>query len=154
VAEVRRKFFTEIPRSRVMLTSQHWLSLRSRQGSPTTQRPPLYPRQYHLNEHHESRCERCYTVGAAKILLNCLTTCLRSIPGRAAMNSVLGASRVGERDSARPRGPRFSDPFRPRLGRTSGSDCLHHCWAFCELGRSPSSVHRWLTGSLLSTTRS
>jgi hypothetical protein len=78
VAEVRRKFFTEIPRSRVMLTSQHWLSLRSRQGSPTTQRPPLYPRQYHLNEHHESRCERCSTVDPAKILLNCLTSCLRT----------------------------------------------------------------------------
>jgi len=78
VAEVRRKFFTEIPRSRVMLASQHWLSLRSRQGSPTTQRPPLYPRRYHLNEHHESRCERRSTVDPAKILLNCLTSCLRT----------------------------------------------------------------------------
>src|SRR5215469_17540871 len=78
VAEVRRKFFTKIPPWRVMLTSQHGLSLRSCQGNPTTQRPPLYPRRYHLNEHHESRCERCSTVDPAKILLNYLTSCLRT----------------------------------------------------------------------------
>ena len=29
-----------------------------------------------------------------------------------------------------------------------------YCCTFCEFGRRPSWVHRWLTGSLLSTTRS
>jgi hypothetical protein len=174
VAEVRRKFFTKIPPQRVMPRSQHRPTLHSRQGQPNHITPPQSPYEYHLNEHRESRCERCYTVDAAKILLNCLTTCLRSIAGLAVMNSVLGSLPVGGRDFASQRragckicrGCTATAASRrngviaryPRFGRNPPhglrSDCLHYCCAFCELGRSPSSVHRWLTGSLLSTTRS